>query len=134
MKNYFLKNTYAAIFTLLIAMCALPQQAQAQTEYELWICGTKVTSHNCDDLSNISGVSGTVKYDSNSKILTLENAKLTAEGNNNCIKSYIDGLTIEVSGNNELNATYSSININAPTTISGSGTLNAKSEQNYVVY
>lgn len=131
MKNHFLKNTYAAIFTLLIAMCALPQQAQAQTEYKLWICGTKVTSHNCDDLSNISGVSGTVKYDSNSKILTLENAKLTAEGNNNCIKSYIDGLTIEVSGNNELNATYSSININAPTTISGSGTLNAKSEQNY---
>ncbi|WP_311379081.1 peptidase [Alloprevotella tannerae] len=131
MKQHLLKNTYAAIVALFIAMFALPTTAQAQTEYDLWICGTQVTSDNCGDLSGINGVEGTVKYDPDSKTLTLEGAKLNIEGEVDCIKSKIDGLTIKVGGTNELNAGSS---VYAPTTITGGGTLNAESEGYAAIY
>ena len=132
MKKYLLKNTYAAIVALFIAMMALPTTAQAQTKYDLKICGTQVTSDNCDDLSVIDGVEGTVSYDPDSKILTLEGAKLNAEKG---IWSKIDGITIKVSGINELNAEKSAaVAVNAPTTITGGGTLNAKSRSDCGIY
>ena len=134
MKQHLLKNTYAAIVALFIAMMALPTTAQAQTEYDLKICGTQVTSDNCGDLSVIDGVEGTVKYDPDSKTLTLQNAKLNAEGYVYRIESNIDGLTIKVSGTNELNAEGTAIYLNTPATITGGGTLNAKSEGYAAVY
>ena len=127
MKQHLFKNTYAAIVALFIAMMALPTTAQAQTEYDLWIAGTQVTSDNCDDLSVIEGVGGTVKYDPNTKILTLKDAKLNA-GGNTCIRSQIDGLTIEVSGTNELNTNGTALSFKAPATITGGGTLNANAK------
>ena len=132
MKQHLLKNTYAAIVALFIAMMALPTTAQAQTKYDLEICGTWVTSDNCSDLSGIYGVEGTVKYDPDSKTLTLEGAKLTASL---CIWSKIDGLTIKVSGANELDARSAvAISVNAPMTITGGGTLNGKSLADCVIY
>ena len=132
MKQHLLKNTYAAIVALFIAMMALPTTAQAQTKYDLEICGTWVTSDNCSDLSGIYGVEGTVKYDPDSKTLTLEGAKLTASI---CIWSKIDGLTIKVSGANELDARSAvAISVNAPMTITGGGTLNGKSLADCVIY
>ena len=132
MKQHLLKNTYAAIVALFIAMMALPTTAQAQTKYDLWINGTQVTSDNCGDLSVIDGVEGTVKYDPDSKILTLEGATLNAGGN--CIEPEIDGLTIKVDGTNELNAEYATIAVYAPTTITGGGTLNAKSRTDCAIW
>ena len=129
MKQHLLKNTYAAIVALFIAMMALPTTAQAQTKYGLKICGTQVTSDNCGDLSVIDGVEGTVKYDPDSKTLTLEGAKLNVEGEVDCIESKIDGLTIKVGGTNELNAGDAAAVVYAPTTITGGGTLNVKSEK-----
>ncbi|WP_454891749.1 hypothetical protein, partial [Alloprevotella tannerae] len=121
-----------AIVALFIAMMALPTTAQAQTKYDLEICGTWVTSDNCSDLSGIYGVEGTVKYDPDSKTLTLEGAKLTASL---CIWSKIDGLTIKVSGANELDARSAvAISVNAPMTITGGGTLNGKSLADCVIY
>ena len=134
MKQHLLKNTYAAIVALFIAMMALPTTAQAQTKYDLKICGTQVTSDNCGDLSVIDGVEGTVKYDPDSKTLTLQNAKLNAEGYVYRIESNIDGLTIKVSGTNELNAEGTAIYLNTPATITGGGTLNAKSEGYAAIY
>ena len=131
MKQHLLKNTYAAIVALFIAMMALPTTAQAQTKYDLEICGTWVTSDNCSDLSGIYGVEGTVKYDPDSKTLTLEGAKLTASI---CIWSKIDGLTIKVSGANELDARSAvAISVRAPMTITGGGTLNGKSQSDCVI-
>jgi len=134
MKQHLLKNTYAAIVALFIAMMALPTTAQAQTKYNLKICGTRVNSANCKDLSVIDGVEGTVKYDPNTQTLTLKDAKLNAW--DNCILSKVDGLTIEVSGTNEVNATngpaicfYS-----APTTITGGGTLNSNGRDGCGIY
>ena len=71
MKQHLLKNTYAAIVALFIAMMALPTTAQAQTKYDLKICGTQVTSDNCGDLSVIDGVEGTVSYDPDNETLTV---------------------------------------------------------------
>ena len=113
MKKYLLKNTYAAIVALFIAMMALPTTAQAQTEYDLKICSTQVTSDNCSDLSVIDGVEGTVKYDPDSKTLTLEGAtiKSTKEGaGGRGIVNEIDGLTIRLVGDNII-STENSIGI-----------------------
>ena len=99
------------------------------TKYDLEICGTWVTSGNCGDLSAIDGVEGTVSYDPDNKTLTLEDAKLNAKGEFDCIESRIDGLTIKVSGTNELNiGDWTAITVYAPTTITGGGTLNVKSK------
>ena len=78
------------------------------TEYELWVAGTRVTLDNCNNLSAIDGVSGTVKYDDNTKILTLENASILntteeyGDGRGSGINSGIDRLTIHVIGNNTI--------------------------------
>ena len=131
MKTYILRNTYAAIATLFIALFALPQQTRAETLYSLWIAGTRVTSANCDDLTTISGVSGTVKYDPRSKTLTLHNAtiKPTKEKETG-IENQIDGLTILLIGNNTITSKkdigiYNSRGLNL--TLTGKGKLTVKS-------
>ena len=43
------------LFTLLFALVALMTTVQAM-DYDLWICGTQVTSDNASDLSGINGV------------------------------------------------------------------------------
>lgn len=79
-------------------------------DYELWIAGTKLTLANCNDLSAIDGVSGTVKYDDNTKTLTLDNATIenTIEddryGRGSGIYNQIEGLTIRLIGNNTITA------------------------------
>ena len=70
--------------------------------YGLTICGTSITGANYDKISSIDGVSGTVSYDPDHKILTLDNATLSATGNNTsyAISSDLPNLKIEVKGNN----------------------------------
>ena len=48
------------------------------SSYGIDIIGVPVTSENCNDLSVIDGVSGTVKYNPTTKTLTLENASIDA--------------------------------------------------------
>jgi arginine-specific protease argI polyprotein len=100
------------------------------TTYDLKIAGTKVTSDNCNDLSVISGVSGTVKYDPTTKTLTLQEATINATGNgNNAINSNIDDLTININGTNNLSSSKVVIATNKSLTITGNGaTLNVQSE------
>ena len=85
---------YATIAALFIALFAMPTMVQAET-YELKICGTAVTSDNCNDLSVIEGVRGTVKYDPDNKVLTLQDATISSS-DYNAIVSFIDNLTIKV--------------------------------------
>ena len=134
MKKYLLKNTYAAIVALFIAMMALPTTAQAQTEYDLWICGTQVTSDNCGDLSGIDGVEGTVKYDQDSQTLTLEGATINST-TTNAIVLYMRDLTIKVIGTNSLTTTGdATLSFRGPLTLTGGGTLNVKSQTDCAVY
>ena len=134
MKQHLLKNTYAAIVALFIAMMALPTTAQAQTEYDLWICGTQVTSDNCGDLSGIDGVEGTVKYDPDSKTLTLEGATINST-TTHAILLYMRDLTIKVIGTNSLTTKgNSTLSFRGPLTLTGGGTLNVKSQTDCAVY
>ena len=134
MKQHLLKNTYAAIVALFIAMMALPTTAQAQTEYDLEICGTQVTSDNCGNLSVIDGVEGTVKYDPDSKTLTLEGATINST-TTNAIVLYRGDLTIKVIGTNSLTTTdNATLSFKSPLTLTGGGTLNVKSQTDCAVY
>ena len=73
-------------------------------EYRLWIADRWLTSENCNNISNFSGVSGRVSYDPDSRTLTLDNATITCyseEGT--CIRNYIDGgITIKLIGSNTI--------------------------------
>ena len=134
MKTNLLKNMYATIAALFVAMFALPTTMHAQTEYDLTICGTKVTSANCNDLSKIDGVSGTAKYDPSNKVLTLQGATISSN-TTNAIVSYIDGLMIKVIGTSTLTAAdNAALSFRKPLTIMGGGVLNAKSKSDCAIF
>lgn len=134
MKSKLLKNVYATIVVLFIVMFALPTEMQAQTEYDLWIAGVQVTSENCHDLSKIEGVSGTVQYYPENKLLMLYHAKISAKEEDCAIESKIDGLQIVLLSANEVTAETAAIVFKKPMTITGGGMLNARSLENCAIY
>ena len=75
-------------------------------EEYLMIAGTEITSENCNNISNFSGVSGKVNYDPSTRTLTLDNATITAT--TDCTTSIkicgANRLTIKLIGNNTLTA------------------------------
>ena len=96
--------------------------------YDLWICGTRVTTYNKDFLNIIDGVSGTAKYDPETKKLSLEDATIAATGYNFGIVSEIDSLKIELIGNNTVTSTNMiGVLLDKFTTIEGNGVLNVNS-------
>ena len=104
------------------------------TTYDLKIAGVPVTSANCSDLSVISGVSGTVKYDPTNKVLTLDGATIQIN-TSNAIDSRIDGLTIKVIGTNNLTTGgNAALGFSKPLTITGGGVLNANSGEDCGIY
>ena len=129
---------YAAAVALFVAMFAMPTTMQAQTSYELEIADTKVTSANCDDLSAINGVSGTVKYDPVAKVLTLQDAIINdaiiniEDGHG--IYSEVKGLIIKLIGTNKLTAKKAAIGFREALTITGGGTLYAESLSDCAFY
>lgn len=73
-------------------------------DYELWIADRWLTSENCNNISNFSGVSGRVSYDPDSRTLTLDNATITCYSEGGIgIMNYIDGgITIKLIGSNTI--------------------------------
>ena len=103
-------------------------------EYDLKIAGVQVTSTNCSDLSVISGVSGTVKYDPSTNVLTLENATIQID-TTSALFSKIDGLTIKVIGTNTLTTgNRTTLLLTKSLTITGGGVLNVNSGGNCAIY
>ena len=94
---------YATIVALLVAMFTLPTTMYAQTQYDITIAGVRVTPANCNDLSVIDGVSGTVKYDPTTRVLTLQDAVIKVSGEKEGIYSR-QRLTIFVIGTNRITA------------------------------
>ena len=126
---------YATIAALFIALFAMPTTVQAE-DYNLKICGKQVTSDNCNDLSVIDGVVGTVKYNPSTKVLTLQEATISCDASAAIISS-IDGLTIKVIGENNLTALkYMTLHLDKPLRIIGvdSGVLNLKSNRGSAIY
>ena len=134
MKPNLLKNVYAAAVVLFVALFAMPTTTKAQVAYDLAIAGKKVTSANCNDLSVIEGVRGTVSYDPTANVLTLQNAEIITEGNINAIYSKIDGMTLKVIGINKLKAHKAAITLRNPMTINGGGTLKVESEKDCAIF
>ena len=101
--------------------------------YGFKIGGVDVTKKNCKDLSEISGVSGKVYFDPNTRTLTLDNATIEADGCNAILNETCDYLSIELIGTNTINVTgmVSSITLEESTTIWShcGGKLSVKSEK-----
>ena len=91
-------------------------------EYNLRVCGTRVTSANCADIAAaVDGVTGTVAYDPATNILTLDNSTLTTPDVTQAIWNQIPDLKIVVKGACDLNTPYCiALRIDANTTIEGS--------------
>ncbi|WP_051527379.1 DUF2436 domain-containing protein [Prevotella falsenii] len=109
------------------AKLTITNSGEVQT-YGLKIAGTEVTSDNCNDLSVISGVSGTVKYDPSTNTLTLDNATINTTANNIHGIYVTSPLTIKVKGTVNIKAADANslfiFATSAVSTITGTGTLN----------
>ena len=69
----------------------------------LFIAGTEITSENCNDISNLRGVSGRVIFNYSARTLTLDNATIIAKVPRHFFGNYMDGgLTIELIGSNTI--------------------------------
>lgn len=91
-------------------------QVEEYDKYDLSVAGTLVTSLNA---TNVLG-DGTASYNATSKTLTISGIITAPDAGTPCIKSGIDGLTINVSAQAELSATDNAIDLNGGnTTITG---------------
>lgn len=119
------------LFTLCFALMAVTLGAMAAEE--LYVAGNKVTLSGTGTVTVSGGdiMGGTVKYDRDTKTLTLSGATIARTGNNNRgIRSSVSGLTIVFSGKNFISTTSAAaLRFEANTTIKGSGTVTVKSDE-----
>ena len=119
------------LFTLCLALMAVTLGAMAAEE--LYVAGNKVTLSGTGTVTVSGGdiKSGSVKYDRDSKTLTLKNVTIERSGNNNRgIRSSVSGLTVVFSGKNIISTTSAAgLRFEASTTIRGSGTVMVKSNE-----
>ena len=99
--------TRMRMFLMLMIMMMTSAFAMAQETYGIKVAGEDITGYNRYDLTEISGVSGTVYFDPNTRTLTLDNATIEADGFNAILNETCDYLTIELIGTNTINVTNS---------------------------
>ena len=95
------------MFLVLIVMMMSSAFAMAQDNYGFKVAGVDVTSDNYLDLTEISGVSGKVYFDPNTRTLTLDNATIEVDGCNAILNETCRDLVIELLGTNTINVTNS---------------------------
>ena len=95
------------MFLTLVLIMMSSAFAMAQETYGIKIAGEDITGYNRYDLTEISGVSGKVYFDPNTRTLTLENATIEADGSNAILNQDCDYLVIELIGTNTINVTNS---------------------------
>ena len=121
------------MFLTLVLIMMSSAFVMAQEKYGFKVAGVDVTSDNYLDLTEISGVSGKVYFDPNTRTLTLDNATIEADGCNAILNETCDYLSIELIGTNTINVTgmVSSITLEESTTIWShcGGKLSVKSEK-----
>ena len=119
-----------ALVVLLAVFAVATMQAAA--DYGIVINGYSVWEKNCNDLSGIKGVTGSVKYDPATKTLTLENATITGIGDDErCLfNSECEGLRIVLKGSNRIvNNEGVGMEFRSATTICGPGTLDIRTKK-----
>ena len=95
------------MFLTLVLIMMSSAFVMAQEKYGFKVAGVDVTSDNYLDLTEISGVSGKVYFDPNTRTLTLDNATIEADGSNAILNQDCDYLVIELIGTNTINVTNS---------------------------
>ena len=123
-------GAWMRMFFMLMIMMMSSAFAMAQETYGIKIAGEDITGYNRYDLTEISGVSGTVYFDPNTRTLTLDNATIEANDCNAILNETCDYLTIELIGTNNINVTGAvGIYLKEETTIwsNSSGKLSVKS-------
>ena len=98
-------GTWMRMFLMLMIMMMSSAFAMAQETYGIKVAGEDITGYNRYDLTEISGVSGKVSFDPNTRTLTLDNATIEADGSNAILNETCDYLTIELIGTNNINVT-----------------------------
>ena len=97
--------TRMRMFFMLVIMMMSSAFAMAQETYGIKVAGEDITGYNRYDLTEISGVSGTVYFDPNTRTLTLDNATIEANDCNAILNETCDYLTIELIGTNTIDVT-----------------------------
>ena len=123
--------TRMRMFFMLVIMMMSSAFAMAQETYGIKIAGEDITGYNRYDLTEISGVSGKVSFDPNTRTLTLDNATIEADGSNAILNETCDYLTIELIGTNTIYVTGAAgIKLKEETTIwsNSGGKLSVKSD------
>lgn len=108
------------MFLSLVLIMMSSTFAMAQEKYGFKVAGVDVTGDNYLDLTEISGVSGKVSFDPNTRTLTLDNATIEIDGYNAVLNETCKDLVIELLGTNTFNVTNSAgIYLCESTTIMG---------------
>ena len=131
LERYPRGGTWMRMFLMLMIMILSSAFAMAQETYGIKIAGEDITGYNRYDLTEISGVSGTVYFDPNTRTLTLDNATIEADDYNAILNETCDYLTIELIGTNNIDVTGAAgINLKEETTIwsNSGGKLSVKSD------
>ena len=131
LERYPRGGAWMRMFFMLVITMMSSAFAMAQETYGIKIAGEDITGYNRYDLTEISGVSGKVSFDPNTRTLTLDNATIEADGSNAILNETCDYLTIELIGTNNIDVTGASgINLKEETTIwsNSGGKLSVKSD------
>ena len=123
--------TRMRMFFMLVIMMMTSAFALAQETYGIKIAGEDITGYNRYDLTEISGVSGKVSFDPNTRTLTLDNATIEANDYNAILNETCDYLSIELIGTNTIYVTGAAgIKLKEETTIwsNSGGKLSVKSD------
>ena len=124
-------GAWMRMFFMLVIMMMSSAFAMAQETYGIKIAGEDITGYNRYDLTEISGVSGKVSFDPNTRTLTLDNATIEANDYNAILNETCDYLTIELIGTNNIDVTGAAgIYLKEETTIwsNSGGKLSVKSD------
>lgn len=119
------------MFLTLVLIMMSSAFVMAQGKYGFKVAGVDVTNDNYLDLTEISGVSGKVYFDPNTRTLTLDNATIEANDYNAILNETCDYLSIELIGTNNIDVTGAAgINLKEETTIwsHSGGKLSVKSD------
>ena len=131
LERYPRGGTWMRMFLMLMILMMSSAFAMAQETYGIKIAGEDITGYNRYDLTEISGVSGTVYFDPNTRTLTLDNATIEANDCNAILNETCDYLTIELIGTNNIDVTGAAgIKLKEETTIwsNSGGKLSVKSD------
>ena len=131
LERYPRGGAWMRMFLMLVIMMMTSAFAMAQETYGIKIAGEDITGYNRYDLTEISGVSGKVSFDPNTRTLTLDNATIEANDYNAILNETCDYLTIELIGTNTIYVTGAAgIKLKEETTIwsNSGGKLSVKSD------